>query len=258
VTFQQAVCRTPDLGAAAFQPGLQALGNHSRRIQCADARRLTGSVALDDRLASTYPNDPRWDYGIGLREARGETAIRIEVHPASTGEVEAVLNKLRWLKDWLRIQAPKLHRLTAAQAYYWLATGGVHIRPGSPQARRLQSAGLFSPRNRLMPLPFHPFDSVHLSRPSDGIAVPAREMVWTDGCLADMRANPTGRAIAAPCSSVPRCSQTEPLRPVGLPDPWSFWNRRGSSPSSRSAALAALEAFASPDAGLVDDDHIII
>jgi hypothetical protein len=130
--------------------GLQALGNHRRRVQCADIQRLIGSVALDDELKAKYPNDPRWDYGIGLRTGKGESAVWIEVHPASTSEVTTVLTKLRWLKNWLKTQALLLDKLTTAQAYYWVATSGVHIRPGSPQARRLQLAGLPSPRSRII------------------------------------------------------------------------------------------------------------
>lgn len=61
MTFRQAVAQTPDLGTPAFQPGLQALGNNSSQVQCADTRRLTGSVALDDVLTAKYPNDPLWD-----------------------------------------------------------------------------------------------------------------------------------------------------------------------------------------------------
>ena len=61
MTFRQAVAQTPDLGTPAFQPGLQALGNNSSRVQCADTRRLTGSVALDGVLTAKYPNDPLWD-----------------------------------------------------------------------------------------------------------------------------------------------------------------------------------------------------
>jgi hypothetical protein len=150
VTFRQAVTQTSDLGASTFQPGLQALGNHSSRVQCTDSRSLTGSVALDDVLKVKYPNDPRWDYGIGLRKGRREAAVWIEVHPASTSEVTAVLTKLQWLKHWLKTQALALDTLTAVDSYHWVATSGVHIRPGSPQARQLQLAGIPSPKSRVI------------------------------------------------------------------------------------------------------------
>jgi len=80
---------------------------------------------------------------------RALVAVWIEVHPASTSEVTTLLNKLRWLKTWLKERAPALYKLTASQSYYWLATRGVHIRQGSPQARQLRLAGLSLPRKRV-------------------------------------------------------------------------------------------------------------
>ena len=149
MTFQQAVVQTTDLGASAFRYGLQALGNDSSKVQFASTRSLVGSVALDNALQARYPNDPRWDYGIGLKKSARQSAVWIEVHPASTSEVTAGLNNLGWLKNWLTTRAPALHTLTAVRSYFWVATSGVHIRHGSPQARRLQVAGLSLPRKRV-------------------------------------------------------------------------------------------------------------
>ena len=149
MTFQQAVVQTTDLGAYAFCYGLRALGNDSGRVQVASRRSLVGSVALDNVLRARYPNDPRWDYGIGLKKSRRQSAVWIEVHPASTSEVSTVLQKLQWLKNWLKTRAPALEKLTQVRCYFWVAAGGVHIRQGSPQARRLQLAGLSLPRKRV-------------------------------------------------------------------------------------------------------------
>ena len=149
MTFQQAVVQTTDLGASAFRYGLQALGNDSSKVQFASTRSLVGSVALDNALQARYPNDPRWDYGIGLKKSARQSAVWIEVHPASTSEVKTVLQKLQWLKNWLKTRAPALHTLTTVRSYFWVATSGVHIRQGSPQARRLQLAGLSLPRKRV-------------------------------------------------------------------------------------------------------------
>ena len=149
MSFQQAIVRTTELGAAAFRYGLQALGNDSSRVQVARRRSLVGSVALDDVLRARYPDDPRWDYGVGLKKSARESAVWIEVHPASTSEVRTVLRKLQWLKNWLKTRAPALEKLTGVRSYFWVATRGVHIRQGSPQARLLQLAGLSLPRNRV-------------------------------------------------------------------------------------------------------------
>lgn len=158
MTFSQAVAETNGLGMACCCPGKRALaGSHPNLICCDDSARFTGSIHLDQQLRSQpgHRNASRWDYGLGFKEtSRGESAIWVAVHPASSSEVSAVLNKLAWLKGWLRNEAPALARLSrrtgTAKCFFWLATpAGVHIRPGSPQARRLQASGLDMPRRKL-------------------------------------------------------------------------------------------------------------
>jgi hypothetical protein len=154
MTFQEAVERALTGIHAAYQPGKQALqGSHREQVNCADNRRLTGSVNLDAALSRTHAHANRWDYGIGLRYGDREAAVWIEVHPVSTGEVDTILRKLHWLKQWLRTEAPDLHDLTrngsVEKPYVWLATGGINIRPGSREARRLNQEGLDLPRHRL-------------------------------------------------------------------------------------------------------------
>jgi hypothetical protein len=148
--FQKAVSDTPDLGKQAYHAGLKALtAAHRKRIQQGEARIL-GSINLDGALCQRYPNEPRWDYGIGIQKGNKPYAIWVEVHPANTSNVSEVLLKLRWLKGWLSGQATQLHALTPPQrAYHWIATDGVHITPNSPEARQLAQAGLTMPREVL-------------------------------------------------------------------------------------------------------------
>lgn len=149
MTFRQAVNATPSV-QGQYRPGLQALSaGHAARIQCHDTRRLTGSINVDSALQSAEPNAPRWDYGIGYRRGNYEVAVWVEVHPASSKHVTDVMNKLKWLKDWLRTQAPALAALTQGD-YYWVSTGGtIAITPNSPQAKRLAAAGLRGPMRSL-------------------------------------------------------------------------------------------------------------
>jgi hypothetical protein len=152
MTFKQAVAAAPAPVASTFEPGLQALAAHSNQVSCAEPRRFTGSIDLDTALEADRRNDPRWDYGVGLLNGSSERAIWIEVHPATTAEVKRVLSKLGWLKDWLAKEARALGALTrrSPSPFFWLATSaGVHIRPGSPQARELQGAGLDLPKRVL-------------------------------------------------------------------------------------------------------------
>jgi hypothetical protein len=141
--FQKAVSDTPALGKHAYHAGLKALtAAHRKRIQQGEARIL-GSINLDGALCQRYPNEPRWDYGIGIQKGSKPFAIWVEVHPASTSNVSEVLSKLRWLKEWLSSRATQLHALTPLQkAYHWIATNEVGISLNSPQARQLAKAGM--------------------------------------------------------------------------------------------------------------------
>lgn len=137
-------------------PDKQALKReHRAQVDCPDSRRFRGSVDLDTTLRSQHPGSNRWDYGLGFSEAdTSEVAIWVEVHPAQTSDVDTFLAKLDWLRAWLRNYAPALAGLSqravpGAKSVFWVATDGVHIRPGTPQARRLQQVGIDLPRQRL-------------------------------------------------------------------------------------------------------------
>lgn len=126
--------------------------HHRALVRCPDARRLTGSINLDDALVEEQPNAPRWDYGLGVRVDRREYAVWVEVHPAQTNRVNGMLNKLRWLKTWLQGDGESLGRLTAANGpvppFVWVASGPIRLPPNSPQAKQASQAGI-RPRKRL-------------------------------------------------------------------------------------------------------------
>ena len=154
MSFKRAVQAEPHPVKGAYRAGKQALENrHRRLVTCKDPRRLTGSINLDSALAgqSDYANAARWDYGLGYRpEAkRREQAIWIEVHPATTSEVDAVLGKLRWLQDWLNVGAGCLKRMTdradSKIRFVWIASAGVNIPQNSPKARLLRESGIQGP-----------------------------------------------------------------------------------------------------------------
>jgi len=160
MTFKKSVeSAAPPLNRA-YQAGLRGLKReHRKKVRCPETDRLTGSVNLDAALARAHVHWHRWDYGIGYRPPAGaERAIWVEVHPATTGEVDTVLKKLAWLRSYLRGDAPQLFNLTLSGGtntprFVWLSTSfGTHINEISPQARRLRQAGLAIPR-RVLQLP---------------------------------------------------------------------------------------------------------
>lgn len=156
MSFEAAVKAAPAPVCDAYRPGKQALkGEHRDLIRCRDTRRFTGSIDLEAALADDAQAANLWDYGIGVRlRGDSEHAIWVEIHPAATTEVSTFLRKLAWLQTWLRTEAKALGALSQPsdeiETFVWIATdAGVHIRPGSPQARRLQQAGLRLPRQVL-------------------------------------------------------------------------------------------------------------
>lgn len=137
-TFKAAVLATPMI-ASAFCPGVQALKNeHRRGLQ--NSHIATGSIDLDAALQPHFPNDHRWDYGIGLpQDARTEKVLWLEVHHAASGETERVLNKLKALKEWLQSSAPELNRLP--KKFVWQLSN-VERNPNDRRIRnRLAEAG---------------------------------------------------------------------------------------------------------------------
>ena len=155
--FKDAVGHANYPVSAAYQPGKKALeGRHRRLVNCAEPRRIMGSVNLDATLAktSTYASEPRWDYGLGYKaEGHPECAVWVEVHTATTGEVSRVLQKLKWLKDWLNSNADELRKLTeladVENRYFWIASNGVHIPRNSRQARELSMSPIGKVRKAL-------------------------------------------------------------------------------------------------------------
>ena len=149
MTFREAVEATPSV-RNHYCAGLQALSaGDATRIQCTSTRRLTGSVNVDEALRQQQPNAHRWDFGIGYRRKNTEVAIWVEVHPASSTSISAMLAKLDWLKGWLATQAHELGRLTKGD-YRWVSTDAtIAITPNSRQAKQLAAVGLRGPTRML-------------------------------------------------------------------------------------------------------------
>ncbi len=139
MTFKQAIEATPDV-ANGFKLGLTALGTLSSKVSVSDTQLLQGSLDIDTCTASKYPNSNRWDYAF----AYNDETFFIEVHPANSSEVNTVLKKLQWLKDWLHQKAPEINKLKAKRnfPFYWIQSKGFAIPKTSPQYRAAAGAGL--------------------------------------------------------------------------------------------------------------------
>ena len=158
MSFERAVRAEQPPVNGAYREGKLALEKkHRKLVTCEDPQRLTGSIDLDSALARQpgYANDARWDYGLGYRPAakKREQAVWIEIHSATTGEVAAVLKKLRWLQDWLNAGAGRLKQMTDRAdpdiRFVWIANDGVNIPQNSRQARQLSQSAIKKPRRQL-------------------------------------------------------------------------------------------------------------
>ncbi|MDR0865987.1 MAG: hypothetical protein LBO74_13795 [Candidatus Symbiothrix sp.] len=136
MTFKEAVEITPEI-VNGFQTGLTALGKHKEKIAVSNTRLLEGSVDIDLTTKPLYPHENRWDYAL----AYDKKVYFVEVHPANTSEVDVVLKKLQWLKDWLKNKAPHISSLKADAPYYWIQSSNFAIKT-SPQYRRISQAKL--------------------------------------------------------------------------------------------------------------------
>lgn len=151
MSFKKAVeAANPPLNQA-YQPGLQALKTHSKKIFCIRpvSKSITGSVDIDSTLAKIkqYACDNRWDYGVGYRPSKGsECAVWIEVHGAKDKEVGTLARKAQWLKQYLKENAPELWRLTLASPedfrFVWLGTKNVHLSKHDPLYKRAAMEGI--------------------------------------------------------------------------------------------------------------------
>ncbi len=139
LSFKEAVERTPDI-AKNLEYQLNALGQYSQKVEVADRRKLEGSVDIDLCTSKKYQNAHRWDYVIGFN---GE-AYLIEVHKATTNEVDTVLQKLKWIKLWLQNEAPEINKIKSSksQVFSWIQTSKMLIPKTTRQYRLLAQNGL--------------------------------------------------------------------------------------------------------------------
>jgi len=142
--FQRAVESTQNL-ESAYRSGKQALNTAAKTAVDHTGVALTGSIDLDDALATTHPNDPRWDYGIAhvVDENSREFVTWIELHPATPGETKSVVGKHDWLRSWLEADGRALRQFPCCSV--WIATKGIGIPKNSPERRRLALKGILGP-----------------------------------------------------------------------------------------------------------------
>lgn len=142
MNFAEAVRDTPEI-AECLKAGIQALGSNRHKIKVNATRSLTGSVDIDMCLAKRYPNAHRWDYVFGYKDR----IYYVEVHQGRAGEMENVIAKLDWLRQWRKRSSKSLETLEHQSTYHWISTGRIDtaFAKNNRYRRLLYQKGIFGP-----------------------------------------------------------------------------------------------------------------
>lgn len=137
--FQVAIENTEEV-KNGFRVGKQAIKSADRsKVDAADNNKLQGSLDIDSEVKALYPNEPRWDYALSY----DGKIYYFEVHPAETSEVDKVVNKVKWLRHWLRTKATEIDKLPKAEhPYTWVQSGRYAILPTAREKMKLSVAGI--------------------------------------------------------------------------------------------------------------------
>ena len=137
--FQIAVEGTDDV-KSGFCVGLQAVKASDRsKISVSLKSQLQGSMDIDSQVKAKYPDSNRWDYVLSFMNQ----LYFFEIHPAETSEVDKVIAKLKWLKEWLKESAPKIDALPKSDIpYTWVQSGRFSILPTAKDKLKLSQSGI--------------------------------------------------------------------------------------------------------------------
>jgi hypothetical protein len=152
VSFKKAVTKTPHL-ENAWKPGLRALRAQDRpHLEPEDTQLLRGSVDVDSALQGEQANAHRWDFAIGYRHANWQKdfVYWVEVHTANDKEVKVVLNKLRWLKNWLVGEGKFLNAFK--RDFVWVSSDATTFTLDAPQSKQFAQLGLLH-KGRVLRIP---------------------------------------------------------------------------------------------------------
>lgn len=104
------------------------------RLSVTDGK-VTASIDVDGLMKKAEPNSNRWDYLIEYCDK----VYAIEVHGCTEGEVDKVVKKAEWIRQWINRQ-PNLKKIVYKAdiaVCFWLSSNTTNISPLSPKGRIL-------------------------------------------------------------------------------------------------------------------------
>ncbi|MBI5500473.1 MAG: hypothetical protein HY907_09530 [Deltaproteobacteria bacterium] len=123
---------------ALVENGLGAMKKSHHEYIHVDLRpAFADSLDIDKAFEEGHEQENRWDYLLGY----GPTAsvIAVEPHSAKQKEISAVIKKQVCAKEQL---APQLTPNARIAAWFWVASGKVHIANTERAIRRLEQHGI--------------------------------------------------------------------------------------------------------------------
>ena len=142
MNFEEIVRGLPSIGKC-YRDGLSGVkGEHRSKLQTENPRHWKGSADLEKCYFQSR-GEASFDYLIG----HGREGYFVEIHPASTSEVNTLVLKKESIERWLKEEASSLKKILAYQPYVWLSTNKVAILKNSPQAKRLAKSGIRFPQS---------------------------------------------------------------------------------------------------------------
>lgn len=137
--FQEAIENTEEV-KNGFCVGKQAIKSIDRgKVVETNNKKVQGSLDIDSQVKALYPDEPRWDYALSYNDK----IYYFEIHPAETSEAEKVVDKLRWLKSWLKTKATEIDKLPKSEhPYTWVQSGRYAILPTAREKMKLSVSGI--------------------------------------------------------------------------------------------------------------------
>lgn len=137
--FQLAVEGTVDV-KNGYRRGLQAVKSCDLdKIDVSSPRELQGSLDIDSQMKNKEHDANRWDYVLSFCNK----LYFFEIHPAETSEVDKMILKLSWLRNWLNNSAPLIEAMPKADVpYTWVQSGRGGILPTAKVKLKLSQAGI--------------------------------------------------------------------------------------------------------------------